>query len=244
MKNMSSTKRQSRGFTLIEVLISSVIAAMFFALLYGSFLPVLDISSASSSKIDTLGAATTALYQLEADIRVSTTTGITVGTTPATPVPTLGSTAETTAVAIEVPEKFVNVNDTYGQFLYEPNTGLSNFESYIVWALVSETAGGTCDSNDPCDLWRTTWDTGSANHSANQITSSQLATILASITTNGRVVARNVTSFQLANQTVSCGGCQGPARPEVDVEMAAQSTDQNGKISQSSYQTQVFDRNN
>jgi prepilin-type N-terminal cleavage/methylation domain-containing protein len=241
---MSSTKQSNRGFTLVEMLISSVVAALFFGLLYGSFLPVLAVSSASSSKVDTLGAATTALYQLEADIRVSTTTGISVGTTPATPQPTLGTGAEATAVAIEVPEKFSGANDFYGQFLYESNTGLSNFESYVVWALVSETAGGACDLADPCDLYRTTWDSGTATHAATLISPTQLSSIIATITTTGRVVARNVTSLQFANQTVSCNGCQGPARPEVDIELASQSIDQNGKVSQTSYQTQVFDRNN
>ena len=240
---MSSTKRPIRGFTLVEMLVSSVMAGLFLTLLYGSFLPVLDVSSASSSKVDTLGAATTALYQLEADIRVSTTTGISVGSTPATPQPTLGSSAETTSVAIEVPEKFASVNDNYGQFLYESNSGLSNFETYVVWALVSE-SGGACDSTHPCDLYRTTWDTGVPSHAAATISSTQLASVVATIANTGRLVARNVTSLQLANQTVPCVGCQGPARPEVDVEMAVQSTDQNGKKSQTSYQTQVFDRNN
>jgi hypothetical protein len=219
-------------------------AGLFLALLYGMFLPVLDVSSASTSKVDTLGVATTGLYQLEADLRVSTTTGISVGTTPATPVPTLGSTAETTAIAIEVPEKFVNVNDAYGQFLYEPNSGLSNFETYVVWALVSETAGGSCDATHACDLWRTTWDSGSASHAANLITASQLTTILNTITTTGRIQARNIVSLQIANQTIACQGCQGPARPEIDVELAVTSTDQDGLLSQTSYQTQVFDRNN
>jgi prepilin-type N-terminal cleavage/methylation domain-containing protein len=239
-----SSIRTRRGFTLVEMLVSTAIAGLFFSLLYGTFLPVLSMSSASSAKVDTLGPATTALFQLEADIRVSTTTGISVGSTPATPVPTLGSTAESTVIAIEVPEKFANVNDNYGQFIYEPNSGLSNFESYVVWALVSETPGGPCDANHPCDLYRTTWDTGTASHAASLISSTHLANITASITTDGRLEARNVTSLQIANQTVACGGCQGPARPEIDTEFAVQSTDENGKISQSSFQTQIFDRNN
>src|SRR5215472_7081527 len=133
-RNMSSTNRAKRGFTLVEVMVSSVVAAM--------FLPVLSVSSASTSKVDTLGAATTALYQMEADIRVATTGGITVGSAAATPNPTLGSSAEVTELAVEVPEKMANVNDNYGQPLYDSGTGLSDFETYVVYALVSETNGG------------------------------------------------------------------------------------------------------
>src|SRR5215470_11095198 len=108
---MSSTKNAAkRGFTLVEVMVSSVMAAMFFTMLYGMFLPVLSVSSASSSKVDTLSAATTALYQIEANVRVGTTNGITVGSAAATPVPTLGSSAEVTELAVEVPEKFQHAN--------------------------------------------------------------------------------------------------------------------------------------
>ena len=248
---MSSTKATKRGFTLVEVLVSSVMAAMFFTMLYGMFLPVLSVSSASSSKVDTLAAATTALYQMEADIRVGTTNGISIGSGTATPAPTLGSAAEVTELAIEVPVKFANANDNYGQSLYDSGTGLSDFESYVVYALVSETAGGPCDSTHPCDLWRTTWDSGSANASTSASPlelnhSGQLATIVGSITTTGRLLARNITSLQVANQTITCGGAcpLGPARPEVDLELAAFSTDTSGKTSQTSYQTQVFVRNN
>jgi prepilin-type N-terminal cleavage/methylation domain-containing protein len=245
---MSSTKRADRGFTLVEVLVSSVMAAMFFTMLYGMFLPVLSVSSASSSKVDTLSAATTALYQMEADIRVGTTDGISVGSSTATPVPTLGSSAEVTELAVEVPVKFANVNDDYGQSLYDSGTGLSDFETYVVYALVSETAGGQCDSTHPCDLWRTTWDSTVPATSAFPIEQKypgQLATIVGSITTTGRLLARNITSFQVANQVISCGlNCTTAPRPEVDLELAAYSTDQQNKVSQTSYQTQVFVRNN
>jgi len=226
------------------MLVATAMTAMFLGLLYGMFLPVLGISSASSAKSDTLGAATTALYQLEADIRVSTTFGISVSATPTAPPATLGSSAETETMAFEVPEKFVNANDSYGQFLYDSGTGLANFESYVVWALVPQQTGGNCSSGDPCDLYRTTWDSGSASTAAAYISSTQLASIVNTISTTGRLMARNVTSFQMANQTVPCGGCQGVARPEVDIEMAVQSQDQSGNWSQTSYQTQVFDRNN
>ena len=243
---MLSTRATRRGFTLVEMLVASVMGVLFLGLLYGSFLPVLDVSSASSSKVDTLGAATTALYQLEADIRVSTTAGLTVGSSTSAPVTTLGSTAETTEIAINVPEQFANTNDNYGQFIYEPNTGLSAWRSYVVYALVSETNGGSCDSADPCDLWRTTYDTGASSLGANPIGTTTLANVVASITTSGRMMARNVTSLQIANQTITCAGCPAnlSPRPEVDLEMAVQSTDHSGKVSQSSYQTQVFVRNN
>jgi prepilin-type N-terminal cleavage/methylation domain-containing protein len=242
---MSSTKRRTRGFTLIEVMVSSVMAAMFFTMLYGMFLPVLSVSSASSSKVDTLSAATTALYQLEADIRVATTGGLSVGATPAAAQTTLGSSAEVTQLAVEVPVLYAHVNDAYGQPLYDGSTGLSNFRSYAVYALVSETSGGTCDSTHPCDLWRTTWDSGSASTSTGFITSTQLATTVGSITTTGRLLARNITSFQVANQTISCGlNCSTSPRPEVDLELAQYAKDQQGKVSQTSYQTQVFVRNN
>jgi len=245
---MSSTNRAKRGFTLVEVMVSSVVAAMFFTMLYGMFLPVLSVSSASTSKVDTLGAATTALYQMEADIRVATTGGITVGSAAATPNPTLGSSAEVTELAVEVPEKMANVNDNYGQPLYDSGTGLSDFETYVVYALVSETNGGTCDSTHPCDLWRTTWDDGSPLTAAQSIEvtqTGQLATIVGSITTTGRLLARNITSFQVANQTISCGlNCSTAPRPEVDLELAQYATDQQNKVSQTSYQTQVFVRNN
>lgn len=242
---MSSTNRATRGFTLVEVMVSSVVAAMFFTMLYGMFLPVLSVSSASSSKVDTLGAATTALYQMEADIRVATTGGITVGSASATPVPNLGSTAEVTELAVEMPEKMANVNDNYGQPLYDSSTGLSDFETYAVYALVSE-SNGSCDSTHPCDLWRTTWDTNSPSTAANPISTTQLSTIVGSITTNGRLLARNITSFQVANQTISCPlNCSlGAPRPEVDLELAQYATDQQNKASQTSYQTQVFVRNN
>ena len=244
---MSSTKNAERGFTLVEVMVSSVMAAMFFTMLYGMFLPVLSISSASSSKVDTLGAATTALYQVEADIRVATTGGISVGSAAATPQPSLGSAAETTELAIEVPVKYAHVNDDYGQPLYDPSTGLADFETYVVYALVSET-GGSCDSTDPCDLWRTTWDDGTpktASHTIEVTQPGQLATIVGSITTTGRLLARNITSFQVANQTIACGlNCQLSPRPEVDLELAQYATDQQNKVSQTSYQTQVFVRNN
>ena len=249
MRNMSSTKPAAqRGFTLVEVMVSSVMAAMFFTMLYGMFLPVLSVSSASSSKADTLTAATTALYQMEADIRVGTTNGITVGSTAATPQPTLGSSAEVTQLAVEVPESFAHINDNYGQPLYDATTGLSDFRTYVVYALVSE-SGGSCDSTHPCDLYRTTWDSGSASTSAQSIEltqAGQLATIVGSISTNGRLLARNITSFQVANQTITCGGAcpNGPARPEVDLELAQYETDQQNKVSQTSYQTQVFVRNN
>ena len=248
---MSSTKHaaRQRGFTLVEVMVSSVMAAMFFTMLYGMFLPVLSVSSATSSKVDTLSAATTALYQLEADIRVGTTNGITVGSAAATPQPTLGTAAEVTELAIEVPETFANTNDNYGQTIYDSGTGLSDFASYVVYALVSE-SGGSCDSTHPCDLYRETWAIGSTpSTSAQSIELTQageLATIVGSISTNGRLLARNITSFQVANQTITCGGAcpLGPARPEVDLELAQYATDQQGKVSQTSYQTQVFVRNN
>lgn len=244
---MSSTNRAKRGFTLVEVMVSSVMAAMFFTMLYGMFLPVLSVSSASSSKVDTLGAATTALYQLEADIRVATTGGITVGSAAATPVPTLGSTAEVTELAVEVPEQMANTNANYGQPLYDSTTGLSDFQTYVVYVLVSE-SGGSCDSTHPCDLWRTTWDDGNPSTAAQSIELTQpgqLATIVGSITTNGRLLARNITSFQVANQTISCGlNCSTAPRPEVDLELAQYATDQQNKASQTSYQTQVFVRNN
>lgn len=242
---MSSTKRDARGFTLVEILVSSVVAAMFFTMLYGMFLPVLSVSSASSSKVDTLDAATTALYQLEADIRVSTTAGISVGASPASPQTTLNSAAEVTQLAVEVPVKYASVNADYGQPLYDASTGLSNFRTYVVYALVSETAGGSCDSTHPCDLWRTTWDSGNPGTNANFISQTQLATTVGSITTSGRLLARNITSFQVANQTISCGlNCSQAPLPEVDLELAQYATDQQGKVSQTSYQTQVFVRNN
>lgn len=246
---MSSTKNAMRGFTLVEIMVSSVMAALFFTMLYGMFLPVLSVSSASSSKADTLSAATTALYQMEADIRVSTTNGISVGSGTATPQPSLGSAAEVTELAVEVPEKFAHANDDYGQTLYDAGTGLSDFETWVVYALVSETNGGSCDSTHPCDLWRTTWDGTTASTSASPIEllhSGQLATIVGSITTTGRLLARNITSFQVANQTIVCGlNCStGAPRPEVDLELAAYATDQQKKVSQTSYQTQVFVRNN
>jgi len=242
---MSSTKNGARrGFTLVEVMVSSVMAAMFFTMLYGMFLPVLSISSATSSKVDTLSAATTALYQIEGDVRVSTTRGITVGTAAATPVPTLGSTAEVTELAVEVPEKFANTNDNYGQTLYDSGTGLSDFDTYVVYALVSET-NGSCDSTDPCDLYRTTWDSQNPSTSASAISTTQLATIIGTISTSGRLLARNITSFQVANQVISCGlNCSTAPRPEVDLELAQYATDQQGKVNQTSYQTQVFVRNN
>lgn len=242
---MSSTRPAAqRGFTLVEVMVSSVMAAMFFTMLYGMFLPVLSISSASSSKVDTLAAATTALYQIEADVRVSTTGGITVGSAAATPQPSLGSTAEVTQLAVEVPEVFANTNDNYGQTLYDPGTGLSDFRTYVIYALVSE-SGGSCDSTHPCDLWRTTWDSQSGATAAAPISATQLATTVGSITTSGRMLARNITSFQVANQTISCGlNCSTAPRPEVDLELAAYSTDTAGKVNQTSYQTQVFVRNN
>jgi prepilin-type N-terminal cleavage/methylation domain-containing protein len=242
---MSSTKNAAqRGFTLVELMVSSVMAAMFFTMLYGMFLPVLSISSATSSKVDTLSAATTALYQIEGDIRVSTTRGITVGSTAATPVPTLGSTAEVTELAVEVPEKYANTNDNYGQTLYDSGTGLSDFETYVVYALVSET-NGSCDSTDPCDLYRTTWDSGAPSTSAAAISTTQLATTIGTISTSGRLLARNITSFQVANQVISCGlNCSTAPRPEVDLELAQYATDQQGKVNQTSYQTQVFVRNN
>lgn len=246
---MSSTKHaaRQRGFTLVEVMVSSVMAAMFFTMLYGMFLPVLSVSSASSSKVDTLSAATTALYQLEADIRVGTTNGITVGSAAATPQPTLGSTAEVTELAIEVPETFAHTNDDYGQTLYDSGTGLSDFASYVVYSLVSE-SGGSCDSTHPCDLYRTTWPIGSASTSAQSIElthAGELATLVGSISTNGRLLARNITSFQVANQVISCGlNCSTAPRPEVDLELTQYATDQQNKVSQTSYQTQVFVRNN
>src|SRR5579859_6332994 len=167
---MSSTRPagRERGFTLVEVMVSSVMAAMFFTMLYGMFLPVLSVSSASSSKVDTLSAATTALYQIEADIRVGTTNGITVGSAAATPQPTLGSTAEVTQLAVEVHETFAHVNDDYGQTLYDATTGLSDFRTYVVYALISE-SNGSCDSTHPCDLYRTTWDSGTASTAAQSI---------------------------------------------------------------------------
>jgi len=246
---MSSTRPagRERGFTLVEVMVSSVMAAMFFTMLYGMFLPVLSVSSASSSKVDTLAAATTALYQIEADIRVGTTNGITVGSAAATPQPTLGTTAEVTELAVEVPETFAHVNDDYGQTLYDATTGLSDFRTYVVYALVSE-SNGSCDSTHPCDLYRTTWDRGTALTAAQSIELTQpgqLATIVASIATNGRLLARNITSFQVANQVISCGlNCSTAPRPEVDLELAQYATDQQNKVSQTSYQTQVFVRNN
>lgn len=247
---MSSTKPAAcqRGFTLVEVMVSSVMAAMFFAMLYGMFLPVLSVSSATSSKVDTLSAATTALYQLEADIRVGTTNGITVGSAATTPQTTLSSAAEVTELAVEVPETFAHTNDDYGQTIYDSGTGLSDFASYVVYALVSE-SGGSCDSTHPCDLYRETWPIGSSSTSAQSIELTQpgeLATIVGSISTKGRLLARNITSFQVANQTITCGGAcpLGPARPEVDLELAQYATDQQGKVSQTSYQTQVFVRNN
>jgi len=245
---MSSTRLAAgRGFTLVEVMVSSVMAAMFFTMLYGMFLPVLSVSSASSSKVDTLSAATTALYQIEADIRVGTTNGITVGSAAATPQPTLGSTAEVTQLAVEVPEYFAHTNDDYGQTLYDATTGLSDFRTYVVYALVSE-SNGSCDSTHPCDLYRTTWDSGTALTAAQSIELTQpgqLATIVGSIATNGRLLARNITSFQVANQVISCGlNCSTAPRPEVDIELAQYATDQQNKVSQTSYQTQVFVRNN
>jgi prepilin-type N-terminal cleavage/methylation domain-containing protein len=243
---MSSTKRFTgqRGFTLVEVMVSSVMAAMFFGMLYGMFLPVLSVSSASSSKVDTLSAATTGLYQLEADIRVATTNGISVGSTPGSPQTTLGTSAEVTQLAVEVPVKYAHINDAYGQTLYEATTGLSDFRTYVVYALVSE-SNGSCDSTHPCDLWRTTWDSTNPSTSAAFISSTQLATTVGTIATNGRLLARNITSFQVANQTISCGlNCSTAPLPEVDLELAQYATDQQGKVSQTSYQTQVFVRNN
>ena len=241
---MSSTKKRERGFTLVEVLIATVMAAMFFGLLYSMFLPALGIASAGSAKTDTQSSATTALYQLEADLRVSTTAGITVGSTPATPVPSLGSSAETQVVAVEVPEKFVGTNDNFGQSLYDSGTGLPNFETYAVWALIPAQNGSACSTTNPCALYRTTYDTGAASTAANPIDATTLSTITSNIQTNGRLMVRNVTSFEVANQTIACTGCLYPnARPELDLEIATQSQDTNGNLSQSSFQTQVFDRN-
>jgi len=127
-------------------------------------------------------------------------------------------------------------------------TGLSDFETYVVYALVSQTNGGSCDSTHPCDLWRTTWDDGNPLTAAKSIEAThpgELATIVGSIKTTGRLLARNITSFQIANQTIVCGvNCTLAPRPEVDLEVAQYATDQQGKVSQTSYQTQVFVRNN
>ena len=234
-----------RGFTLVEMLVTSALVLMFFGLLYGLFFPVLGVASAGTAKTDTLVAASTALTQLEADVRVSTTNGMTVGATPATPQPSLGSSAETQVMAFEVPEIFANVNDNFGQFQYDATSGLSNFASYVVWQLVPQQNGGVCSSGDPCDLYRTTYNTGTLNTAANPIGATTLANITANIQTNGRLMARNITSFQLANLTVSCSGCLYPtARPELLVELAVHSQDNSGNWSQTSFVTQVFDRNN
>jgi Tfp pilus assembly protein PilX len=237
---------RQRGFTVAEMLTSSVLVALFFGLLYGLFLPVLGLSSAASAKVSSQDPASAAIYQLEADLRVSDKTSVTVGSS-ASPPPAgpLASADETTVLAAETSQRFVHVNDAHGQYFYNPTTGAPLYESYIVWALEPSGCGS---SANPCTLYRTTVATQSSSGDLQPtaIPASLLSSTLSSITTNGEVMATGITSFQIAENAYTIQGCPAPCaglNPEVVFELADASTDQNGKVSVTSYQSQVFIRN-
>ena len=65
---MSSTRNAARGFTLVEVMVSSVMAALFFTMLYGMFLPVLSVSSASGRCGETTTGADFSLARDNTDL--------------------------------------------------------------------------------------------------------------------------------------------------------------------------------
>lgn len=238
MKSLCATSRRRRAFTLAEALVVSVLVVTLLGAVYGLFLPVLGLASASGAKANSQAPVTSAIAQLEADLRVTDATG--VSTNAGVPQVTLGPAAEVTAVALESSEKFANANDYHGQYYYDPSTGLPLWESYVIWALVSN-ADGTST------LYRTTIpNPNPPSVASTPLSPTDLSNATANISTTGRVMARETTSFQLAvNQNIGVGSCTfcNTPRAEILVQLADQDQDQTGHVSVTTYQTQSFARN-
>lgn len=241
LKSMCKTK-QRRAFTLVETVVTCAVITLFLGLVYAMFLPALGLASASSSKAETEVPGSTAMFSLEDDFRVSDEQSLTVmlngSTTPAAPPSSLGSSSEITAVSFQTAERFDNPNDYHGQYFYDSNKGGPLWQAWIVWALVADAQGSYT-------LYRTTVADGSPSVAKQQMPTTTFQNTVNTIATNGRVMARGVTSFQLAQQTEPCTGCPlaSTLKPEVDFEIAYQSTDSTGNTSQTSFQTEVFTRN-
>ncbi|MBC5824651.1 MAG: type II secretion system protein [Candidatus Eremiobacteraeota bacterium] len=239
---MSKTKH-ARAFTLVEMVVAAGLVAMFLGLVYGMFLPVLGIASATSAKAESESPAATAFYQMQADLRVSATSGI---STNLFPIPgALGSTAESTVLSIETAERFANSNDDHGQYYYFPDSGTPSWQSYVIWALVGPAADGTYS------MYRTTYVPATAPGKT-PLAAATLQAIVNNISSTGTRVMHGVSSFQVAAITQSpviFNQCLPPdcptfPRAEIQVEFANQSVDQKGQVSLTAFQTQVFTRNN
>lgn len=235
-------RRARRAFTLVEMAVTAAVIAVFFGLLYAMFLPALGLASASSSKAATEVPASTAMFLLEDDLRVSDEQSLMVmpqgSSTPAGPPSSLGSSSEISAVSFQTSERFDGANDYHGQYYYDSAKGGPLWQSWVVWALVADGQGAYT-------LYRTTVPNPSPNVSQQQMPASTFQSTVSGIAASGRVMARGVTSFQLAQQTEPCTNCplSSTLKPEVDFEIAYNSTDASGKISQTSFQTEVFTRN-
>lgn len=231
--------KRDRGFTLVELTIYIGIFTLFMGMLYALFLPVLGIASASMAKVQSQSPAAAALYMLEADIRVSSSAAITVGTTPAAPQSALGASAETTAIAIPTSQKFSNASAYHGQYYYDPTTGGPLWQSYIVWALMANGDGTST-------LYRTTVAMPApVSGPTPTIDATTLARVLANIATTGRVMGQSITSLQLAAVSLAapCSSCAAP-KPNIAIEIAARAIDQHGQASVTAFNTQIFTRNN
>ena len=242
---MCRTKRAARAFTLVEMLVTAAIVALFLGLVYGMFLPVLGLASASSAKAETEAPAATMVYLLEDDLRVSDELSLRVimkGTSTVVLAPTsLGPGSEASAVSFPVAERFSSARAFHGQYYYDSNKGGPLWQSWIVWALVDDG-----NSSGTYNLYRQTVQIpGAASASRQPMPDATFTSVVANITANGRQMALGVSSFQLAQSAEACGGCPLAIvlTPNVDFELAYQSRDSYGNTSVTSFQTEVFTRN-
>lgn len=236
---MCRIKRRARGLTLAGTIVYVAIAIVFLTLLYGLFIPVLSLASTAIAKAGSQTPAAAALFQLESDLRVGSGKAITVGFPPTSPASALGSAAETTVIAIPSAVKFNTGSDYHGQYYYDPSTGLPLWRSYVVWVLVPNGDGTST-------LYRTTVLLANPYAGAAQAIDMGVLAPIVNNAASGRVMARAVTSLQLASVTLPpvCSGCvQQVPKPEIEIALGSREVDQRGQFSVATFQTQIFARN-
>ena len=98
----ASNRRNSRGFTLAEMLTVVVIMGIFTSFVAGIVVPVINAPHQQQAKVDTLQAAARALYDIQRDLRMSDITGVYVCTGSGGSITCSQPTGSTTASIIAI----------------------------------------------------------------------------------------------------------------------------------------------
>ena len=126
--------RSGRGFTLNELLVATVVMALFFGVAYAALLPVITYLSPAQAKINTQQNAVPLLYKLQREVRQSDYRTIFVGAGASPPPATL--TSETT-FAVATAKSGTNGHACFpgGDFITVPGSGQPYWQGFDVFML-------------------------------------------------------------------------------------------------------------